>query len=167
MTADAASGSPVEVMIEDARWEAVGLEALAEEAVRAALDVVGRDPERHEISLLACNDARIAELNEAFRGRAAATNVLSWPAFDGLVPEQDADGDLEPLFLGDLALAYETCAGEAAEAGQPFEAHLRHLVVHGVMHLLGHDHETDDAADEMEAFEAKILARMGVPNPYV
>lgn len=166
MTADPAAGPPVEVMIEDERWEAVGLEALADEAVRAVLTAVGRDPECHEISLLACDDARIAELNAAFRGKAVATNVLSWPSFSGVVPEPESGGTGEALFLGDLALAYETCAAEAAAGGRPFEAHLRHLVVHGVLHLLGHDHESDAEAEEMEALEAKILARMGVPDPY-
>jgi probable rRNA maturation factor len=167
MTAEPGDGAPVEVVIEDARWEAVGLVALADRAARAALTAAGRDPERHEISLLACDDARIAELNQAFRGKAAATNVLSWPAFEGVVPEPDPGGAGEALFLGDLALAFETCAGEAAESGRPVAAHLQHLVVHGVLHLLGHDHEIDAEADEMEAFEAKILASIGVPNPYV
>lgn len=166
MTAEPAAGAPVELVVEEARWAELGLDALAGRAARAALEASGRDPDRHEISLLACDDARIAALNAAFRDRGTPTNVLSWPAFPAdALPEAPAPGT-EPLFLGDLALAYETCAGEAAAAGRPLPAHVLHLVVHGVLHLLGHDHGSEAEAAEMEAFEAKILASLGVPNPY-
>lgn len=166
MTAEAGAGTPVDVVIEDDRWEASGLEAIAGRAVREALAAAGRDPERHEISVLGCDDARIATLNAAFRDKASPTNVLSWPAFGGAVPDADPDGEAEPLFLGDLALAFETCTREAEASGRPFEAHVLHLVVHGVLHLLAYDHAEDAAAAEMEAFEAKILARLGVSDPY-
>lgn len=153
----------VEAVVEDDRWSAAGIEVLAERAGRAALRAVGRDADRHEIGLLACDDARIAALNGEFRDRPAPTNVLSWPAFDGGVPEPGAG---EPLFLGDLALAYETCAREAEAAGIPLVDHAAHLVVHGVLHLLGHDHAADDEAEAMEALEIKALAWMGLANPY-
>jgi probable rRNA maturation factor len=153
----------VEALVEDGRWTAAGLEAVAERAARAALVVTGRDPARHEIALLACDDARIAALNADFRGRPQPTNVLSWPASAPPAPEPGA----EPLFLGDLALAYETCAREAEAAGISLADHAAHLVVHGVLHLIGHDHGDDAEAGAMEALETKALASMGIGNPYL
>lgn len=150
----------VDVVIEDARWEALGLEALAERAARAALAAAGEDPDAGEISLLAADDARVAELNAAFRGKSAPTNVLSWPA------EAAPAAPGEPRFWGDLALAYDTCLREAAAAGLEPADHVAHLVVHGALHLLGHDHEDDAEAEAMEALETKILASLGVANPY-
>ncbi len=156
-----ATAPPVDLMLEDPRWKAGGLTRAAE-AAAAALAACGRDPERHEISLLACDDARIAALNAAHRGREAATNVLSWPAFGGTIPMPGA----EPLFLGDLALAYETCAREAEARGIGLAEHAAHLAVHGCLHLLGHDHAAEAEAGRMEALETKILATMGIANPY-
>jgi probable rRNA maturation factor len=153
----------VGVVIEDPRWADAGLEAIAERAGRAALAAAGRDPDRHEISLLGCGDARIAELNASFRDRAAPTNVLSWPAFEADIPEPDGE---EPLFLGDIALAYDTCRAEAEAAGIGLGDHTAHLVVHGVLHLLGLDHVAEDEAEAMEALETNILASMGIANPY-
>ncbi|MCB1372241.1 MAG: rRNA maturation RNase YbeY [Rhodobacteraceae bacterium] len=163
--AEAAGVAPplVDLVLEDPRWEAAGLEAVATSAARAALLEVGRDPAQHELSLLACDDARIAGLNETFRGVAKPTNVLSWPAFEGAVPQPGGDG---PVFLGDMALAFETCAREAQAAGIPLAAHAAHLVVHGLLHLLGHDHEDDTAAEAMEAIETKTLASLGIADPY-
>ena len=144
-----------------------GLEAVAERAARATLAAVGRDPELHEIGLLACDDPRIAELNAAFRGKAEPTNVLSWPAFAPPVPEEPPGLPGEgPLFLGDLALGFETCAREAEAAGIPLSHHAAHLVVHGVLHLLGLDHAEDAEAEAMERLETNVLASMGVANPY-
>ena len=113
--------------------------------------------------IVATDDARIADLNAEYRGKPKPTNILSWPAFEGPPPAPEQD---EPAFLGDLAIAYDTCAAEAAAAGIPLGDHVSHLVVHGVLHLLGYDHEMEDEADAMEAFETKILASMGLPNPY-
>lgn len=157
------TGRLVDPVIEDARWEAAGLGALAERAAATTLRAAGLDPDGYELSLLGCDDARISGLNAEFRGKAKATNILSWPAFEGAAPAPEQD---EPVFLGDLAIAYETCAAEAAAAGIPLGDHVTHLVVHGVLHLLGYDHEMEDEADAMEAFETKILASMGLPNPY-
>jgi probable rRNA maturation factor len=158
---------PVEVRLEDPRWGEAGIEAVAGRAARAALAAVGRDPELHEIGLLACDNARIAALNAEFRGKAAPTNVLSWPAFAGRAPEEPPGLPGEgPLFLGDLAIAYDTCLREAEAAGVPLADHVAHLVVHGVLHLVGHRHEDDAEAAAMEALEAKVLATLGVANPY-
>jgi probable rRNA maturation factor len=157
----------VEAVIEDPRWEAAGIVAVAERAARAALAAVGRDPDAHEIGLLACDDAKMAELNGQFRGTATSTNVLSWPAFRDEVPEPPGLPGEGPLFVGDVALGYETCAREAKAAGIPLADHVGHLVVHGVLHLLGHDHEADDDAETMEEIETKVLASIGVANPYL
>lgn len=166
MTADV-SAALVDVVIEDARWERLGIEALAETAASATLSALGFAPELCELSLLACDDARIARLNESFRGKPVATNVLSWPAFEGGPPMPAPTGiGEEPLFLGDVALAYDTCAAEAAAAGVPLATHATHLVVHGVMHLLGHDHEDNAEAEVMEGWETKVLASLGIDDPY-
>ncbi|HVH02656.1 MAG TPA: rRNA maturation RNase YbeY [Amaricoccus sp.] len=157
----------VGVEVDDPRWEAVAIAALAERAARAALTAAGRDPDFHEIGLLACDDARMAELNGQFRDRPQPTNVLSWPAFAGEVPQAAGLPGEGPLFIGDLALGYETCAAEADAAGIALADHAAHLVVHGVLHLLGYDHAEDPEAERMETLETKVLASMGVANPYL
>jgi probable rRNA maturation factor len=163
----------VETVIEDARWEAFGLAALAERAAGAALDGVGLPAEGFTISLLGCDDARIALLNADFRGKPQPTNVLSWPSeergaeYAGDLPEPPEPGapdDPEPL--GDIALAWETCAREAEAQGKPMADHVTHLVVHGVLHLLGYDHVEDEDAAVMERLEVRILASLGVSDPY-
>jgi probable rRNA maturation factor len=166
----------VDLVPEEARWEAAGLAVVAERAARAALVTAGVNPRRCEVSLLAADDARLAALNARFRGREGATNVLSWPVFTGegpaavieAVKEALAEAAVagEPVLLGDVALAYETCAREAAAEGRALADHAAHLVVHGVLHLLGHDHEDAAEAERMEAFERKILASVGVADPY-
>jgi probable rRNA maturation factor len=158
----------VDVIIEDDRWGTAGLEALAERAVEATLRHVGLEPEAWEIAVLAADDARISTLNEGFRGKAAATNVLSWPSAErgalaeGMRPDLPV-GDPE---LGDLALAFETCVEEAAAGGLAFDAHITHLVVHGTLHLLGYDHVRDGDGDLMEATEIAILEALGIADPY-
>lgn len=157
----------VDLVLEELRWEEIDLPGLAERAARAALESAGLAPDDFEISLLAADDARIAALNAAHRGRTEPTNVLSWPAFrlaPGEAPPADPGG--MPVLLGDVALAFETCSREAAEAGLTLEDHATHLVVHGILHLLGFDHEDAAEADRMEALEAKILASLGVADPY-
>ena len=160
----------VEAVIEDDRWADAGLEPLADRAAGAALSHLGLDPEDWEIALLACDDARIAALNAEFRGKPQPTNVLSWPSGErgaeapGAVPAPPDPA--EGPELGDLAIAWETCAREAAEAGRPFADHVAHLVVHGTLHLLGYDHMCDEDADLMERIEVEILATMGIPDPY-
>jgi probable rRNA maturation factor len=160
----------VDIVIEDVRWAEAGLEALAGRAVDATLAHLGLDPAAWEIVLLACDDARIAALNADFRGKPQPTNVLSWPSTErgpeapGALPvPPDAEEGPE---LGDLALAYDTCAREAAEAGLPFAHHVTHLIVHGTLHLLGYDHLRAADGDLMERIEVEILASLGVPDPY-
>ena len=163
----------VETVIEDARWEAFGLAALAERAGRAALAGLGLPAEGFAISLMGCDDARIAMLNADFRGKPQPTNVLSWPSeergaeFVGEEPEPPAPGSAaEPESLGDIAIAWETCAREAGEQGKPMADHVTHLIVHGVLHLLGYDHVEEEDAAVMEGHEVRILASLGVSDPY-
>ncbi|NDV01803.1 rRNA maturation RNase YbeY [Pseudoroseicyclus tamaricis] len=161
--------SAIDVLIEDDRWSTIDLEALAERAATAALFHLGLAGGGYEAALLACNDARIAALNADFRGKPVPTNVLSWPSSErgadtaGAVPPPPGPGDEE---LGDIAIAWETCATEAEAAGRPMAAHVTHLVVHGFLHLLGYDHERDEDAALMERLEAEILDKVGVANPY-
>ncbi|TMV07626.1 rRNA maturation RNase YbeY [Ruegeria sediminis] len=160
----------VDLTLEDARWR--NLEPLATRAVAAALDHCGLDPEICEVSLLGCGDARIGELNAEFRGKPAPTNVLSWPAEDlaadepggqPLRPEPDFTGEIA---LGDIAISYDTCLREAEEAGKPFDDHVTHLIVHGLLHLLGYDHIRDADATLMEGVEVEVLGKLGVDDPY-
>lgn len=158
----------VDVITEDDRWQDFGIEALATRAVEATLAHLGLEPLEWEIAVLACDDARIAGLNTDFRGKAKATNVLSWPSRDraaempGARPESPV-GDPE---LGDIAIAFETCVREAAEAGVEPGNHILHLIVHATLHLLGYDHVRDADGDLMEATETAILGKLGVADPY-
>ncbi|SFR38686.1 rRNA maturation RNase YbeY [Litoreibacter janthinus] len=160
----------IEVLTEDDRWTTAGLPALAEKACTAALSELSLDAE-YEISLLACDDARVAELNTEFRGKPTPTNVLSWPSEErgaqlpGMIPSLP-DGAPHELELGDIAVAFETCAREAEEADKPFEDHVTHLLVHGTLHLLGFDHTNDPDAALMEGLETRILAKLGIADPY-
>lgn len=152
----------VDIVIEGGEWDEAALTDLAHRATTAALDHLSLDPATHEIALLACDDARISELNQDFRGKAGPTNVLSWPAATRGAPP-DAGTDPE---LGDIAIAWETCVREASEAGLNLDMHLLHLLVHATLHLLGYDHETEAEARLMEGLETEILASLGVANPY-
>ena len=163
----------VDIVIEDDRWEAFGLETLSYRAVRAALDGLGIAPEGFQLVVMGCDDARIAALNADFRGKPKPTNVLSWPAEDlspdapGGEPFQPEPGEAEdPEPLGDIALAWETCAREAVEQGKPMADHVTHLVVHGLLHCLGYDHVDDADAAVMEGCEVRILASLGLSDPY-
>ena len=158
----------VDCMVEDKRWGDIA--ALAQLATDAVLERLGLEPSVYEISVLACNNARIAVLNEDFRGKPRPTNVLSWPsderaaAIDGEMPAPPAMGpDTE---LGDIAIAFETCKREAEEAGKPTRDHTLHLLVHGTLHLLGFDHERDRDATLMEGLETEILGKLGIADPY-
>ena len=159
----------VDIIIEDERWAGLGLEALADAAEAAALGPLGPEPEDWETALLACDDARIADLNRDFRDKPQPTNVLSWPSQergateDGARPELPQGPDTE---LGDIAIAWETCTREAEAADKPMADHVTHLLGHGGLHLLGFDHIRDQEATLMEGLEAEILGKMGLPDPY-
>jgi len=145
----------IDLEIEDQAWLAAepDAEALALAVAQATLAYI--DFTEGSVTLLLTDDQAVRELNLRFRQRDSATNVLSFPAPQN--PERH---------LGDVALAYGVCAREAAEQGKPLAHHLQHLVAHGVLHLVGYDHETDDEAEQMEGLERVILAGLGVPDPY-
>nr|WP_245978369.1 rRNA maturation RNase YbeY [Stella humosa] len=127
---------------------------LVRRAVRAALAVAPVPPAGSpEMAVLLADDTLLRQLNNDYRGLDKPTNVLSFTAGD-------------PLLLGDVAIAYETTAAEAAAAGKPLADHLSHLVVHGTLHLLGYDHETTEDAAEMEPLEVRALAALGIADPY-
>lgn len=145
----------IEIEIEDPAWTAAlpEVEALVRIAAEAALAQDGAQDEG--VVLLLTDDAGVRDLNGRFRDKDQPTNVLSFPAPPN--PERH---------LGDVALAYGVCAREAAEQGKPLAHHLQHLVAHGVLHLLGYDHMSDDEAEAMEGLERVVLAGLGIPDPY-
>jgi probable rRNA maturation factor len=117
-----------------------------------------------EISVRLADDEQVRALNAQWRGKDKPTNVLSFPQLE---PKQLGDlGEGPELLLGDLILAHGVCAREAGEKGVSVEDHATHLIVHGMLHLLGYDHMEDSAADDMEAREVRALARLGISDPY-
>jgi probable rRNA maturation factor len=142
----------IEVEIDDEAWS----EAVADVAVvveRAASVALGGTA--GDIVILLADDGHVQQINGQFRDKDRPTNVLSFPAPDSARPH-----------LGDLILAYGVCAAEAVEQGKSLSDHLSHLTIHGVLHLLGHDHEADDEAEAMEAEERRLLASLGIADPY-
>ncbi|MFQ5563609.1 MAG: rRNA maturation RNase YbeY [Parvularculaceae bacterium] len=137
-------------------WRALGdLEALTRRCCEAVAAECGGLSA--PVSILFADDEFVHALNRRYRGEDSPTNVLSFPA---------GDGSTAPEWLGDVALAFETCEREAGEAGVALADHASHLLVHGVLHLIGYDHHSDADADVMEALESRILARLGVRDPY-
>ncbi len=156
----------VDVVCDTPLWHTLGpdLEARVAETARAAMRFSGRAPAGSaQMTVLLTSNARIAALNAAFRGRKGPTNVLSFPFGDKAPFETGREG---PDELGDVALAFETLKAEAEARAIPLIDHMRHLVVHGTLHLLGFDHEEEKEAEAMEAVERRILASLGVPDPY-
>ncbi len=149
----------VDIAVESPLWQTFGEAGdLACKAVGAVLAHVGADIRPGaELSLLFCDDATIQDLNRRWRGQAKPTNVLSFPSGAAIDEAQS---------LGDIAIAFETMAREATQEGKPLAAHFCHLTVHGLLHLLGYDHETDDEAEAMEEIERRILADLGIDDPY-
>jgi probable rRNA maturation factor len=151
----------VEIVVESDRWKELGdIEGLVRRSIEAGLEAA-RQPgsEPLEVSLLLTDDRAVRELNRAWRGKDEATNVLSFPS-----GAQPAPGGRRPL--GDLALAYETLQRESEAEGKSLADHAAHLIVHGLLHLLGFDHIGEAEAEEMEALEIEALRRLGIANPY-
>jgi probable rRNA maturation factor len=151
----------IDVVIESARWRAVPRAAgVVRRAIGAALPARSRNA---ELSVILTSDRAIRSLNRRWRCRDEPTNVLSFPApAEG--PGKRPRG--VPRHLGDIVLAYETVAREARAEGKPLDHHIAHLALHGFLHLLGYDHESRGQAEAMERRERRILARLGVPDPY-
>lgn len=160
----------IETVLEDPRWSTAEFETLSERAAQATLRHLALDPDAFEIAVLACDDTRIAELNTEFRDKPTPTNVLSWPS-DARASDQDGGAPQKPSLpmdaeLGDIAISFDTCAREALRDGKPMQDHVTHLIVHGVLHLLGYDHIRDLDATLMEQTEVQILGTLGIDNPY-
>jgi probable rRNA maturation factor len=147
-----------DVRADDARWEvALGdLEALC---ARALVEAAEETKAGGEVCVLFTSDAEMRSLNTRWRNIDKATDVLSFPADGPGIPSQ-------PKLLGDIALGFETAFHDAETMQRPFEAHVSHLLIHGFLHLLGYDHIDPKDATVMEPLEAKILARLGWPDPY-
>jgi probable rRNA maturation factor len=146
----------IEIQIEDAGWRVrlPNADALAAAAAEASL-AAAPDAPSGDIVILLTNDVEVHELNRRFRGKDTPTNVLSFPA--GANPHGH---------LGDVALALGVCAAEARAQAKALADHLQHLVAHGVLHLVGYDHQDEAEAEAMEALERDILAKLGVADPY-
>lgn len=145
-------------------WEAAAARILP--AVWKGLAAEGRQATSGEICLVLTNDAEISELNKAWRGKDGPTNVLSFPAEDDFRDVPQTGEDLEEPTLGDVVFAFETITREAGEQDKNFHNHMAHLLVHGVLHLLGYDHQSDEDAGQMESLERRILATLDIADPY-
>ena len=150
----------IDIFVEAGDWPAEAeLTRLVDRAVAVAFAETGVKG-TSELSIVFSDDAHIKRLNAQWRRKDKPTNVLSFPAFSF------AKGSPLPPMLGDIVLAAETVSREAALEDKPLANHITHLVIHGLLHLLGHDHETEAEAEEMEAIERRALARLAIPDPY-
>ncbi len=160
----------IELILEDQRWseidtdftflKEVSLLALSQEPTKSA-SLAMKSPHRLAV-LVMSDDASIKDLNKTFRGKDKATNVLSFPSTESLLPGEE----LEPVHIGDAILAYEYVVNEAEKEKKDIKSHISHLVIHGVLHLLGYDHETSEEAETMETLEIRLMKQLGLDNPY-
>ena len=161
-------GPEIDVSVSCRLWEQAlpNAQALSRNAAQAVLVEYGPDLTDVEASIVLADDTFVQGLNRDYRDRDRPTNVLSFPALE---PDQVARGETltrAPVMLGDVVVAYETAAAEATEEGKTLGDHLSHLVVHGMLQLLGHDHQTSVAAETMEKLEIDVLAGLDIANPY-
>ncbi len=160
----------ISILIEDAAWQndLPDPDAVCRDAAMAAL-LAGTAalPDDTELSIMLTGDEHIRSLNKQFRGKDTPTNVLAFPAIDGDVyaAAQTAVAGV-PFLLGDVVLAHGVVVREATDQAKSLTDHFSHLVIHGVLHLLGHDHMNDNDADHMESLETGILAKLGIADPY-
>lgn len=161
---------PIEVVLEDDRWETLDVGGLASKGFVSVMMYFELNPETFEVEMLACDDHRIAELNSDFRGIEKSTNVLSWPSVDrspkskGQFPTKMTP--CSENFLGDIAISYDTCLREVQVSERKVEHYVSHLIVHAMLHLMGFSHENDTDAVLMETIEVEILGKMGIDSPY-
>jgi probable rRNA maturation factor len=164
-----ADSGEITISIEDPEWRLAfpDATALARRAVETALGVACPGLGPAGVAVVLVDDATVRTLNRIWRHKDAATNVLSFPATAtraGDPPPRPPVGI--PLELGDVVVARETCLAEAKAQAKPPAHHVQHLIVHGVLHLLGYDHIDDSDAERMERIEVDVLARLGIPDPY-
>ena len=154
----------IDFLTEDDAWLALPeREALARRAVHAVFEVLDAPEPPSELSVVFTGDEAVAELNRAWRGKTGPTNVLSFPSAFGAAGQGQGQG---PGTLGDIVLAAGVVRAEAEAQGKPLANHTVHLIIHGILHLLGHDHAEDATAEAMEWLEAEAMARLGLPDPY-
>lgn len=153
----------IDVLVESPLWSGIAdIESCVRRAVAAALPPDDADC---ELAVVLTDDRSMRALNARFRGSDTATNVLSFPTSESSrLPADQRRG--EPISLGDIVIAFETAQAEAAAEGKEFGHHVAHLLVHGVLHLLGYDHHSDPEAEAMEARERAILMQLDMPDPY-
>jgi probable rRNA maturation factor len=150
----------IDFLTEDDAWLALPeREALARRAAHAVFEVLGAPEPQSELSVVFTSDETVAELNRTWRGKAGPTNVLSFPAASDVAGQG-------PGTLGDIVLAAGVVRAEAAAQGKPLANHTIHLIIHGILHLLGHDHAEDATAEAMERLEAQAMDLLGLPDPY-
>jgi probable rRNA maturation factor len=153
-----------EVLVVSDCWQSEpDAEAVIQRAIATAAEMVDAGIGEAELAVMLTDDVGIRTLNLNWRGIDKPTNVLSFPALPPAGPVSPGD---PPRMLGDIAIAFETTRREADEEQKPFDHHLGHLAVHGFLHLIGYDHENDADAREMETLEQRILAQLGIPDPY-
>jgi probable rRNA maturation factor len=152
----------VNVLIQDRRWEK-SLPRLITFTRRFALHALDLSKAKVEVTIVLASDSLVRGLNHQFLGKDKPTNVLSFPQPPAVKSAPKASKTAE---IGEVVLAFETVRKEAMTQGKPFVNHLGHLVVHGILHLLGYDHERSGDARVMERLEADILSMLGMPNPY-
>lgn len=164
----------IDISILDPKWQQTlpDLEIFISDTIKTALieaalpQKLAPNNQFVEVSVLLANNAFIKDLNHRYRGKNKPTNVLSFSQLD-ITPKTKTDEEIFPIAsLGDIALAYETIAQEAKEHNKAIEDHIRHLLIHGSLHLCGFDHENAKDAEEMENLEIKILSSFGIKNPY-
>ena len=156
----------VEILVEDNRWARINFEELVRNAFYQTLIELGYSQSDYFVSVLGCSDKKMRELNHTFRNKETSSNVLSWPSRERLASVQgnhpkrlDPARDAE---LGDIALSYETCLEEAAQSKTNFSFYVQHLIIHGILHLLGYDHSSDPDATLMEDLERRILGNLSL-----
>jgi probable rRNA maturation factor len=159
----AGAAPAVEIVVDCARWSGRrGVQPLLRRAIAGASTALpakaARSTRGAELAIVLTDDSAIRELNRTWRRKDEPTNVLAFPTASQAGP---------PRLLGDIVIAYETLAREAKGERKRFDHHLAHLAVHGFLHLCGYDHETDRQAATMERLETAILARLGIPDPYI
>lgn len=151
----------------EADWDGLALRAAQAAVERTPHGQLATTPAAVEISVRLTSDAEVHALNRQYRGKDRPTNVLSFPMVQpDLLQTVSLNSDDGELLLGDVVLAHGVCAAEAAERGISVEDHAAHLLVHGVLHLLGYDHMTDDEAESMEEVERQALGTLGIADPY-
>ncbi|AOF90908.1 rRNA maturation RNase YbeY [Sinorhizobium sp. RAC02] len=158
----------IQISVEEGAWPSEErLRATSERVLGVAVGFLAREEKQPfpktgapEVSLVFTNDAEIRGINAEWRSQDKPTNVLSFPAFP-LTP-----GKMPGPMLGDIIFAEETLTREAGELGKSFDDHLTHLLVHGFLHLFGYDHMDDEEAEKMEGLETRILAELGLSDPY-